>query len=62
MADDPENHTIRLLQEMRAEMREGFEDLTTRINGNTLILNMMMGMIHDHEERLAKLEEGGRDA
>lgn len=22
---DPENHTIRLLQEIRAEMREGFE-------------------------------------
>jgi ribosomal protein L29 len=27
MAEEPENHTIRLLQEMRAEMREGFSEL-----------------------------------
>lgn len=26
MADDVENHTLRLLQEMRAEMREGFAE------------------------------------
>ena len=25
MADEPENHTIRLLQEMRAEMKERFD-------------------------------------
>ena len=25
MADEPENDTLRLLQEIRAEMREGFE-------------------------------------
>ena len=77
MADDPENHTVRLLQEMRAEMREmrtevagvraemreGFEDLTTRLNGNTLALNMMMGLLHNHEQRLEKLEATrGEDA
>ena len=77
MADDPENHTVRLLQEMRAEMREmraevtgaraevreGFEDLTTRLNGNTLVLNMAMGLLHDHEQRLEKLETAqGEDA
>jgi hypothetical protein len=27
MADEPESHTIRLLQEIRAEMREGFAEL-----------------------------------
>jgi hypothetical protein len=27
MADEPENHTLALLREMRAEMREGFEKL-----------------------------------
>ena len=32
---------------VRAEMREGFEDLTTRLNGNTLVLNMAMGLLHD---------------
>ena len=26
MTDTPENHTIRLLQEMRAEMRKGFAE------------------------------------
>jgi hypothetical protein len=39
MADEPENHTIRLLQEMRAEMREGFERATaetTRLHADVL--------------------------
>lgn len=31
MADEPENHTIRLLQEMRAEMRVRFDKSDTAI-------------------------------
>ncbi len=31
MADDVENHTLRLLQEMRAEMREGFARMDARL-------------------------------
>ena len=31
MADEPENHTLRLLQEMRQEMREGFDGVNARI-------------------------------
>jgi hypothetical protein len=32
MADDIENHTLRLLQELRAEMREGFTGLNQRMD------------------------------
>jgi hypothetical protein len=32
MAEEPENHTIRLLQEMRAEMREGFAGVNQRFD------------------------------
>ena len=56
MSNDPENHTLRLLQEIRAEMREMRDDLTARIDGNTLILNMLGGLLHQHEERLNKVE------
>jgi hypothetical protein len=63
MADDTENHTLRLLQEMRAEMHEMRsemtamrEDLTVRLDGNTLILNMVAGLVHDHEQRIEALE------
>ena len=77
MADEPENHTVRLLQEMRtemrelraevagvrAEMREGFEDLTTRVNGVTIMLGTALGTLHEHNERLEKLEAArGEDA
>ena len=71
MADEPENLTIRLLQEMRGdvqnlrgdmqslrgEVQELREDLTNRIDGNTLILNMLAGMLHEHEHRLRAVEE-----
>ena len=33
MAEDIENHTLRLLQEMRGEMREGFAELRVRLDG-----------------------------
>jgi hypothetical protein len=70
MADEPENHTIRLLKEMRAEMREGFEkvdkrfekvddrfdDLSLRVDGITHILTLLAGVSHDHEGRISKLE------
>ena len=70
MADEPENLTIRLLQEIRAEMREmrtdlsarvdglstRVDDLSTRVDGNAVILNMLAGMWHIQEERIAKLE------
>ncbi|GHU04711.1 hypothetical protein FACS1894205_3420 [Alphaproteobacteria bacterium] len=45
MADEPENHTIRLLREMREEMREMRDDLTNRIDGNTLVLNLLAGLL-----------------
>jgi hypothetical protein len=32
MADDVENHTLRLLQEMRTEMREGFAGTRERLD------------------------------
>ena len=57
MADEPENLTLRLLQEMREEIREMRADLTNRIDGNTLLLNMVAGIAHDHEQRLDKLEQ-----
>jgi hypothetical protein len=61
MADDPENHTIRLLQEMRAEMRKGFEDVNLRMDGLTHILVTLAGHIHQHEERMERLEARADD-
>ncbi len=57
MPDNTENHTVRLLQEMRSEMRQGFEDMNTRIDGLTHILTLLAGEIHQQEQRLEKLEE-----
>lgn len=63
MADEPENHTIRLLQEVRTEMRERFDkvdgrfdDLGLRVDGITHILTLLAGVSHSHEERISKLE------
>ena len=56
MGDDVENHTLRLLQEMRQEIADMRAELTNRIDGNTLILNMIAGFVHDHEQRIEKLE------
>lgn len=41
---------------MREESREMRKDLTNRIDGNTILLNMVAGLVHDHEERITKLE------
>ena len=72
MPDEPENLTIRLLQEMRegltrleSRMEERFgdiddriTDLVQRVDGNTLIFNLVAEMVHDHEERISAVEEG----
>lgn len=56
MADEPENHTIRLLKEMREEIRGGFANVNLQIDGLTHILTLLAGRSHDHEERIEKLE------
>lgn len=69
MADEPENHTVRLLQEIRVEMaamrnemhaefarvHEGFANVNLRIDGLTHIVPLLAGCSHDHEERIAQL-------
>jgi hypothetical protein len=74
MPADAENHTIRLLQEMRRdmqansatvqslrdEMREGFYHVNTRIDGLTHILTLLAGNIAHHGERLDALEDEDR--
>lgn len=67
MADEPENLTVRLLQEIRSdiqalhrgqeELRGEIKDLTQRVDGNTLILNLVAGVVHDHEQRIDRLEQ-----
>ncbi|WP_375380878.1 hypothetical protein [uncultured Sphingomonas sp.] len=69
MSEETENLTIRLLQEMRAqiertnmrieEMTDQITDLVQRIDGNTLVFNLVAGVVHDHEDRIVTLE-GGR--
>ena len=63
MTEGVENHSIRLLQEMRTEMRElrgnmneMRTDITQRLDGNTVLLNLIAGVTHDHEQRLSALE------
>lgn len=58
MADETENHTIRLLQELRADMTQRFDDLTQRVDGNAILRNMIAGLLHQHDERLTALEAG----
>lgn len=63
MAEEPENHTIRLLQELRsdiAELRGDVAEVRTRLDGNTLILNFLAGSIHNHERRIDALETAPR--
>lgn len=56
MSETPENHTIRLLQDMRKEMQEMREDLTVRIDGITHNMTLMAGHYHNVEDRLSNLE------
>lgn len=67
MADEPESLTIRLLQEMRGELtairadigelRDEVKDLRRRVDGNTLILNLVAGVVHDHGQRIGRHEQ-----
>jgi hypothetical protein len=63
MGDDPENLTLRVLQELREEMRhlriemqETKEAVRNRVDGNTPLLTMVAGLVRDHENRIDKLE------
>lgn len=66
MADDPDSLTLRILQELREEMRQmrsaqeatndHIAELVQRVDGNTLVFNLMAGVVHDHEGRIEKLE------
>ena len=66
MAEDVDSLTIRLLQEMRGDiqalqsgqrrMEDMITDLVQRIDGNTLVFNLVAGVVHDHEERITTLE------
>lgn len=63
MADEPDNLVLELLRQIRDDqraMREEMDDmrldLTTRIDGNTLILNFLAGLVSDHEDRITALE------
>ena len=60
MSETPENHTLRLLKEMRKEMQEMREDLTLRIDGITHIMTLLAGHYHNVEDRLSALEENKR--
>ena len=63
MGDDPENLTLRVLQELREEMRhlriemqETKEAVRNRVDGNTPLLTMVAGLVRDHENRIDELE------
>ena len=66
MADEPQNRTLRILQELRtgmdeirSDMREPraeVRDISTRLNGNIIMLSTVAGLFHDHEERISRLE------
>ena len=66
MSEARENLTLRLLQELRDEVRQIREeqqdhgsmlkDVKNRIEGNTVMLSMLAGMVHDHEICIEKLE------
>ena len=70
MADETDNHTIKLLQEMRSEMREmraearemraetreGLDDVNTRIDGLSHIVTLLAGNMGGHEQRIEDLE------
>ena len=71
MVENVENLILTQLREIRGEigaiktqvselndkMGEGFEDVTQRVNGITVILTMLAGHVHHVEERVEKLEE-----
>lgn len=70
MADETENHTVHLLQELRSEMREmrqemraGFaavderlDDTNLRMDGMAHMMMLLAGNVAGHEERIDALE------
>ena len=66
MADDSENLTLRLLREIREDVRglhgrmESLEDrmdaLETKVDGNAVLLNMLFGVLSEHDKRIEVLE------
>jgi hypothetical protein len=57
MSDKAENNTIKLLQEMRQEISEQFDDVNIRIDGLAHILTLMAGHSDDLGGRVERLEE-----
>jgi len=71
MSNRTENHTIKLLQEMRAEMKdrfnaidekfdaidEKFSDLNLRLDGMSHIMTLMAGHSHGLDARVERLEK-----
>ncbi len=74
MPDTPENHTIKLLQEMRSEMREQFaqigrrfdeiderfDGVDARIDGVTHIMTLMAGHQYALDARVEALEDAAK--
>ena len=71
MSDDTENHTIKLLQEMRTEMRdirseigtlrhemhEEFDEVNTQIRGVTHMLTLVAAHGSTMDDRVTALED-----
>jgi hypothetical protein len=47
MADEAENHTLRLLQEMRAEMREGQAEMRTELAATRAEMRERLSIVED---------------
>jgi hypothetical protein len=56
MADDVENHTLRVLQEMRTEMREGFRRVDERFTGVDQRLDKLESRAQSLEARQLSVE------
>lgn len=63
MSENAENHTIKLLQEMRKEITQRFDgidqqfsDVNTRIDGLTHIVTLLAANMGGHENRIIDLE------
>ena len=63
MSDNTENHTIKLLQEMRSEIsafrsdvHARFDDINTRIDGLTHSVTLLAANMGGHENRIIDLE------
>jgi hypothetical protein len=60
MADDVENHTLRLLQEMRTEMRQGFAHVDGRLSaleGRQVAVEGSLAKVIDAVTEIASVQE-----